>query len=90
MVKCMDSNVRVHDIVGKTIVSEQTGRKFGEVADLTFISETGELMNLLLSQPTKHTAELQLQEDEHGAFLIPFSAVKSVGDFVIVTEKEIF
>ncbi len=86
----MDQNIRVQDIVGKTIVSEQTGRKFGEVADLTFISETGELMNILLTQPTKHTAELQLQEDESGRYLVPFSAVKSVGDFVIVTEKEIF
>lgn len=86
----MDLNVRVNDIVGKTIVSEQTGRKFGDVADLTFISETGELLNILLTGPTKHTTELQLQEDEQGRFLIPFSAVKSVGDFVIVTEKEIF
>ncbi len=86
----MDTNVRVKDIAGKTIVSEQTGRKFGEVADMTFISDTGELMNMLLSNPTKHTAELQLQEDEQGRYLIPFSAVKSVGDFVIVTEKEIF
>ena len=86
----MDTNIRVNDIVGKTIVSEQTGRKFGEVSDITFISDTGELMNLLLSNPTKHTAELQLQEDEKSRFLIPFSAVKSVGDFIIVTEKEIF
>lgn len=82
--------IRAHEIVGKTIVSEQTGRKFGVVGDLSFIVDTGELLNVLLVNPTAHTSQLQLQEDEHGRVLIPFSAVKSVGDFVIVTEKEIF
>lgn len=82
--------VRAHELVGRTIVSEETGRKFGEVGDMSFISETGELMNMLLIKPTKHTTDLQLQQDDAGRFLIPFSAIKSVGDFVIVSEKEIF
>ena len=84
------NNLRAQELIEKTIVSEQTGRKFGRVGDVTFIADTGELMNILLIDPTKHTKDLQLQEDEKGRVLIPFSAVKSVGDFVIVNEKELF
>jgi sporulation protein YlmC with PRC-barrel domain len=86
----METIVRGDEIIGKTIVSEQTGRTFGTVGDLTFLTDTGELLNVLLINATAHTKDLDLQQDETGRYLIPFAAIKSVGDFVIVTEKEIF
>ena len=85
-----EMNVRGREFIGKTIVSDETGKRFGRVGDVTFLSETGELMNLLLVEPTKAAAEMQLQQDEKGRILVPFSAVKSVGDFVIVAEKDVF
>jgi sporulation protein YlmC with PRC-barrel domain len=81
--------VRAGDIVGKTIISEETGRKFGVVTNVDFITESGELLNLIVEQPTKHLGDLNLKVDERGKTLIPFSAVKSVGDFVIVSENEL-
>jgi sporulation protein YlmC with PRC-barrel domain len=80
---------RGKDLVGKVIVSEETGRKFGVVGDLNFVSESGELLNLILVEPTKHIGDLTLEKDEQNRLLIPFSSVKSVGDFVIISEKEI-
>ncbi len=77
------------DIIGKTIVSEETGRKFGLVGNLNFIVESGELMNLVLEAPTKSSEQVNLETDDGGRFLVPFSTVKSVGDFIIVSEKEI-
>ncbi len=85
----MEERIRSRDLVGKILVSEESGKKFGVVGDLDYIIESGELINLVLVQPTKHTTELNLQEDDKGRVLVPFSAVKSVGDFVIVTEKDI-
>jgi sporulation protein YlmC with PRC-barrel domain len=85
----MEERVRSRQLVGKILVSEETGKKFGVVGDLDYIIESGELINLVLVEPTKHTTELNLQEDDKGRVLVPFSAVKSVGDFVIVTEKDI-
>jgi sporulation protein YlmC with PRC-barrel domain len=76
-------------LIGKIIVSEETGRKFGVVGDLNFVAESGELLSLVLDQETKHASELHLETDDHGNKLIPFSTVKSVGDFVIISEKEI-
>jgi len=81
--------VRAKDLVGKIIVSEDTGRKFGVVGDVNFITESGELMNIVVAEPTKQTLELKLAEDDKGRLMIPFSAVKSVGDFVIIAEKDI-
>jgi sporulation protein YlmC with PRC-barrel domain len=81
--------VKAKELIGKTIVSEESGRKFGIVGDVNFITESGELMNIVIAEPTKQASELKLSEDEKGRLLIPFSAVKSVGDFIIIAEKDI-
>lgn len=85
----MEERIRSRDLMGKILVSEESGKKFGIVGDVDYIIESGELINLVLVQPTKHANDLNLQEDDKGRVLIPFSAVKSVGDFVIVAEKDI-
>jgi len=85
----LPDRVRGKDLVGKVIVSEESGKKFGVVGDVNFITESGELMNLVIREPTKQALELQLSEDDRGRLLIPFSAVKSVGDFIIIAEKNI-
>ena len=83
------SKSRGKEFVGKTVISEETGRKFGAVGDLVFVAESGELLNIVLVEPTRHTAELNLERDTAGRLMIPFSSVKSVGDFIIISEKEI-
>ncbi len=85
----VDQKVRAGDIVGKTIISEETGRKFGVVSNIDFITESGELLNIIVEQPTRHLSDLNMKTDEKGRLLVPFSAVKSIGDFVIVSENEL-
>ena len=82
-------NVRVCEIVGKHIISAETGKKFGVVGNIEFIAETGELLNIIVEDATRSLLELNVRTDSKGRPLIPFSAVKSVGDFVIVTESEL-
>ncbi|MCX6821479.1 MAG: PRC-barrel domain-containing protein [Candidatus Aenigmarchaeota archaeon] len=84
-----ESRVRAKDIMKKTIISEETGRKFGVVGNVDFITESGELLNIIIETPTPHLKDLNLKGDDKGRFLIPFSAVKSIGDFVIVSENEL-
>lgn len=84
-----ETRVRAADVVGKTIISEETGRKFGSVSNIDFITESGELLNLVVEDPTRHLSDLNLKADDKGRTLIPFSAVKSIGDFVIVSENEL-
>jgi len=84
-----ESRIRAAEIVGKTIISEETGRKFGIVSNIDFITESGELLNVVVEQPTKYLNDLNLKTDDSGRTMIPFSAVKSIGDFVIVSENEL-
>ncbi|MBI2675833.1 MAG: PRC-barrel domain-containing protein [Candidatus Aenigmarchaeota archaeon] len=84
-----EEKIRAKDLIGKMLVSEESGRKFGVVGDVEYIVESGELINLVLSETTTHSEALNLQQNEKKRSLVPFSAVKSVGDFVIVAEKDI-
>jgi len=80
---------RGRDVLGKTIISEETGRNYGIVGDVVFVSDSGELLNLIVADPSKHLTSLELERDDGNRILIPFSSVKSVGDYVIISEKDI-
>lgn len=75
-------------LVGKTVVSK-TGKRFGEVGDIIFEARSGELINLVLANPTTYTEKLELEKDKTGNILIPFSAVIAIGDFMVVAEEDI-
>ena len=75
-------------LIGKTVVSK-TGKRFGEVGDIIFESRSGELIHMVLSNPTAYTEKLELEKDKEGRILIPFSAVIATGDFMVVSEEDI-
>ncbi|MFW5745987.1 MAG: PRC-barrel domain-containing protein [Nanoarchaeota archaeon] len=75
-------------LVGKTIVSK-TGKKFGEVGDLIFETRSGELIHMIVTNPTIYTEKLELERDKQGNILIPFSAVIAIGDFMVIAEEDI-
>lgn len=75
-------------LIGKTIVSKN-GKKFGEVGDIIFETKTGELIHMVLINPTSYTEKLELEKDKKGQILVPFSAVIAVGDFMVVAEEDI-
>jgi len=85
----MEERFKSKKLIGKILISEETGKKFGTIGDIDYVVESGELLNLVLTEPTSHSSTMNLQTDENKRILVPFSAVKSVGDFVIVSEKEI-
>ncbi len=75
-------------LLGKTVVSK-TGKRFGEVGDVIFETRSGELIHLLLRNPTSYTEKLELEKDKEGNILIPFSAVIAMGDFMVIAEEDI-
>jgi len=76
------------DLLGKTIVSK-TGKKYGEVGDIIFETRSGELIHMVVSNPTPYTENLELEKDKQGRVLIPFSAVMAMGDFMVIAEEDI-
>jgi sporulation protein YlmC with PRC-barrel domain len=75
-------------LMGKTVVSK-TGKKFGDVGDIIFETRSGELIHIILNNPTSYTEKLELERDKENHILIPFSAVIAVGDFIVVAEEDI-
>ena len=75
-------------LLGKTVVSK-TGKRFGEVGDIVFETRSGELIHLVLANPTTYTDKLDLEKSREGDLLIPFSAVMAMGDFMVIAEEDI-
>ncbi len=74
----MAINVKIKDIIGKPIISD-SGMKYGVVGDVEFITESGELMSVKIVETGSKGGDRK----------IPFSAVKSIGDFVVISEKDL-
>lgn len=75
-------------LLGKLVVTK-SGKRFGEIANLTFETRTGELIQIVLKNPTGYAAGLELERDKDGSMVIPYSAVIAIGDFVVVSEEDI-
>ena len=67
------------DLIGKTVV----------VGDIVFETKSGELIHIVLSEPTMYTDKLELERDKNNNILIPYSSVIAVGDFMVVAEEDI-
>lgn len=74
--------------MGKTVVTK-SGKRFGEVGDLVFEVKSGELIHVVLKNPTQYTEKLELEKNKQGDLLVPFSAVIAMGDFLVVSEEDI-
>ena len=75
-------------IIGKTVVTK-SGKKFGEVGNLTFETRTGELIQIILKNTTSFAEGLELERDPQGSPTIPYSSVIAIGDFIVVSEEDI-
>jgi len=70
-------------------VVSKSGKLFGRVADIIFEVKSGELIHLVLKEPTEYARRLDLEHDASGKLLLPFSAVVAMEDFLIVSEEDI-
>jgi len=75
-------------LIGKTVVSK-SGKRFGEVGNFIFDIKSGELLNIILKNPTTYTDGLDLEKDEQGNLLVPHSSVVAIGDFIVLAEEDI-
>ncbi|MBS3108557.1 PRC-barrel domain-containing protein [Candidatus Woesearchaeota archaeon] len=75
-------------LMGKIVVTK-SGKRFGEVGNISFESRTGELMQIILKNPTAYAQSLELEKDTQNNLTLPYSAVMAIGDFIVVSEEEI-
>jgi len=75
-------------IIGKLVVTKE-GKRLGFVKDITFETRTGELIQLVLKDPTPYTRNLNLDISSTKEALIPYNTIIAIGDFVVVSEEDL-
>jgi len=75
-------------IIGKLVVTKE-GKRLGTVKDVTFETRTGELIQLVLKEPTPYTRNLNLETSSNKEALVPYNTIIAIGDFVVVSEEDL-
>jgi len=78
----------LREFLGKLVVTKE-GKRLGLVKDITFETRTGELIQVIVKEPTPYTRNLNLELTKQKEALIPHNAVVAVGDFVVVSEEDL-
>ena len=78
----------LREFLNKLVVTKE-GKRLGFVKDITFETRTGELIQIVLKDPTPYTKNLSIEKTKQNEVLIPHSAVVAVGDFVVVSEEDL-
>ncbi len=75
------------ELVGKLVVTKE-GKRIGLVKDMNFETRSGELIQIVITNATSYASSLNLEKGKAGEFLIPFSSIMAIGDFVVVSEED--
>lgn len=78
----------LREIIGKLVVTRE-GKRLGTVGDITFEARTGELIQIVLRDPTPYTRNLSLEKTTRNETLVPYNSIIAIGDFVVVSEEDL-
>ncbi|MBT4136039.1 hypothetical protein HOD75_00030 [archaeon] len=76
------------EILNKPVVTKE-GKKLGTIKDITFETRTGELIHIVIKEPSPYSTQLNLERSNQSEVLIPYSAIIAIGDFVVVSEEDL-
>jgi len=76
------------EIAGRMIVTKE-GKRLGLVMDVTFEGRTGELIHIVVKDPTPYARSLNLEKTQKSETLIPYNSIVAIGDFVVVSEEDL-
>jgi len=76
------------EILTKPVVTKE-GKKLGVVKDITFETRTGELIHLVIRDPSPYSEQLNLERSQQSEVLIPYNSIIAIGDFVVVSEEDL-
>ena len=76
------------EILTKHVVTKE-GKKLGTVKDITFETRTGELIHIIIKDPSEYSSNLNLERSQNSEILIPYNAIIAIGDFVVVSEEDL-
>jgi len=71
------------------MIVTKEGKRLGYLKDITFETKSGELISLVLRDPTVYARNLNLEKSSSSEFLIPHNSIIAIGDFIIVSEEDL-
>jgi len=75
------------DLLNKMVVTKE-GKRLGIIKDVTFETRTGELIHIIVTEPTSYALSLGLERSKDKEILVPYNSIIAVGDFVVVSEED--
>ncbi|MFA5020255.1 MAG: PRC-barrel domain-containing protein [Candidatus Pacearchaeota archaeon] len=84
----LDEKKPSRNIMNKMVVTKE-GKRLGIINDITFEARSGELIQLVLKNPTPYTQSLNLERTNAGEVLVPHNSIIAIGDFVVVSEEDL-
>ena len=76
------------EILTKPVVTKE-GKKLGVIKDITFETRTGELIHIIIKDPSEYSSQLNLERSQQSEILIPYNSIIAIGDFVVVSEEDL-
>lgn len=76
------------EVVGRLVVTKE-GKRLGFVKDVNFETRTGELIQIVLREPTAYARSLNLEVSSEKDVLIPYNTIIAIGDFVVISEEDL-
>ncbi|HVY01283.1 MAG TPA: PRC-barrel domain-containing protein [Candidatus Nanoarchaeia archaeon] len=76
------------EIVGRLVVTKE-GKRLGFVKDINFETRTGELIQIVLREPTAYAKSLNLESSQEKDVLVPYNTIIAIGDFVVISEEDL-
>ena len=76
------------ELLGKLVVTKEV-KRLGIVKDITFEARVGELIQLVVKDPTPYIKNLNLEITKDKEVLIPYNAIIAIGDFVVISEEDL-
>lgn len=78
----------LREVVGRLVVTKE-GKRLGFVKDINFETRTGELIQLVLKEPTAYSKSLNLEVSQDKELMVPYNTIIAIGDFVVVSEEDL-
>jgi sporulation protein YlmC with PRC-barrel domain len=76
------------ELIGKLVVTKE-GKRLGMVKDITFETRVGELIQLVIKDPTPYVKSLNVELTKDKEVLVPYNAIIAIGDFVVISEEDL-
>ncbi len=84
----MSDKKPLREFLGRLVVTKE-GKRLGVAKDIIFETKTGELIQLVIKDPTSYTRNLNIEKTKQGELLIPYSAIIAIGDFIVISEEDL-